>query len=194
MSRWVVGISTTRAGVMRPFESQLPISSDRYLTLCVAHFPLLSSLRCNVPSSLLCARYPAASHAAGQMASRCNLLSAVCSVFWMRDGGKEKSSVKFSLYSACFPSLKAGRRIIAARQVGERTIFPPSAECWQVCGQTDLQIVFVVPGATGWTHVDALLVMEIEFCAELPQGQVTSRIFNVLFRKFHRSIFGCIIR
>lgn len=31
--------------------------------------------------------------------------------------------------------------------------------------------------------------MEIEFCAENRQEQVTSGIFNVLFRKFHRYIW-----
>lgn len=123
MSRWVVGISTNQAGVMRPFESHFPIFSDKYVTACGGRFPLLSSLRCNVTSSLLCTRYPAASHASGQMASRCNLLRAVCSVFWMRDRRKEKSPVKFSLHTACFPSLKAGRRIITASQVWRGLFF-----------------------------------------------------------------------
>lgn len=146
--------------------------------------PLLSSRRCNVTSSLLCARYPAAAHAAGQMASRGNLLSAVCGAFWMRDRGKEESSVKFRLHSAWvffFQVWRRERRIITASQGLERTTFSQSAECWQVCGQTDLQVVgffffclFVVPGATSWTHVDALLVMEIDCWAENPQGQVTS--------------------
>lgn len=122
-SRRVVGISTTQAGGTRTTESQFPILSEKHAIECVGHFPLLSCLRCNATPSLLRARYPAASHAAGQMASRCNLLRAVCSVSWMRDSGKEKSSVKFSLHSASFPSLKAGGRIITPGEVWRGLFF-----------------------------------------------------------------------
>ena len=160
-------------------------SSDRYATVRVGNVPLLSSLRCNVPSSLLCWRYPAASHAAGQMASRCNLLSAVCGVFWKKDRGREKSSVKFSLHSACFPSSRADNYCQSAL---ERTIFPRQRSVDR-CADRPTDSFLLVPVATGATPGDALLVMEIEFCAENPQGQVTGGIFNALFRKFHRYIW-----
>lgn len=43
---------------------------------------------------------------------------------------------------------------------------------------------FCCSGSNRWKRLDALLVMEIEFCAENPQGQVTSGIFNNIFYKF----------
>lgn len=49
-----------------------------------------------------------------------------------------------------------------------------------MCGQTHLQIVSL-SREQQVARSDALLVMEIEVCAENPQGQVTSGMFNVLF-------------
>lgn len=63
----------------------------------------------------------------------------------------------------------------------ERTIFSSVSGVLTGVRTNTPPDTFCCPGSNRLKRLNALLVMEIEFCAENPQGQVTSGIFNVLF-------------